>query len=332
VILAAWITVSGCGSNYKPPIESPRQAELWPQYTPNAGWSTIAAQAVADYTAKNDAYKYNLQDYATSGDYLRFGITDTWSDIPGKIRLDENGVPLVNNPVTVAEFTLSEHGKYLDGLEPDPTKFWAGVKKLRELQGFDGALRYQFTFPYYLTDTPFRPGWTSGMAQGMALSVYARAYLLTNDPQFLDLGNADLNFMLTKVRDGGTTSDLRYLDDSLQNDIIYDEYPAAPSGYTLNGFMFAMLGIYDWSQMPNGGAIAQASFVEAMHTLTHILPYYDIGGYTAYDLGHITYGREPHIGVEYHAIHVYLLHALGSLTHDPTLKHFEDLWASYVPQ
>ena len=339
MVLAALITGGGCATDYKPSVKVSEKAERWLKYSPNPAWSSIAANAVAQYSSSGYTYKQNLQDYSTSGDYLRYSITDVWLDIPGKIHLDANGVPMVNhggtyyyNPVTVAEFTLSEHGKYLAKLEPDLTKFWAGVKQLQVLQGSDGALRYQSPFPYYLTGTTFQPGWTSGMAQGMALSVYARAYVLTHDARYLNAGNAVLSFTLTEVRNGGTTNDLRYLQGSLTDDIFYDEYPATPSGYTLNGFMFAMLGMYDWSQMPNTGTVAKDSFDEAMHTLTDILPYYDIGGYSAYDLGHLTYHREPHIGVQYHAVHIYLLHALGSLTNDPILKHFENLWASYVPQ
>jgi heparosan-N-sulfate-glucuronate 5-epimerase len=349
IILVAWTTGEGCATagpctpNLGPPVTTPCQnaqgAERWPIYSPDPDWAVIAGNAASEYASKGYTYKDNLQNYSTSDDYLRFSVTDDWKDVPGKIRLDQNGVPMVNysgiyyyNPVTVAEFSLSEHGKYLTKSEPDLTKFWAGVKQLELLQDSGGALRYQFPFFYYLTAKTFQPGWTSGMAQGMALSVYARAYLLTSDPQYLDRGNAILSFMLTEVSSGGTLNDMRSLDPSLQSDIIYDEYPALPSGYTLNGFMFAMLGMYDWSQMPNVGSVPKKSFDQAMHTLTHILPYYDIGGYSAYDMGHITYRCQPHIGVTYHAVHIYLLHALGSLTHDPTLKHFEDLWASYVPQ
>lgn len=310
--------------------------ESWPPYVPDPAWAQIGADAAAEYNRLGYTYQRNLQNYSVSGDYVNLGVTDQWRET-SRIRFDENGVPQVMygdtfyyNPVTTAEFALSMHGRFLKGLEPDLSKFWAGVARLQNLQGPDGALRYGFEFPYYLTGQSFQPGWVSGMAQGMALSVYARAYLLTGDKKYIAAGNAVLKFMLSSVSSGGTTIDLRYLDASLSRSVMYDEYPWLPSGYTLNGFMFAMLGVYDWMQMPAVGNTAQDSFSLALHTLRNVLPYYEIGGFSAYDMGHLTYGRSPHIGISYHAVHVYLLHALASITRDETLMLYEKKFAEQV--
>ncbi|MBK7616852.1 MAG: hypothetical protein IPJ08_21290 [Burkholderiales bacterium] len=334
-VLTTGLLLVGCGGGHDDGTLQP--TEVWPAYFPDASWASLASESAASYNSAGYTYGPNLQDYSTLGDYVNLGLTDQWRET-ANIRFDPQGVPMVKygaeffyNPVTTAEFALSHHGKYLRGLEPELTKFWAGVNRLDQILESDGALRYMFAWSYYLTGKSYQPGWVSGMAQGLALSVYARAWLLSKNPKYLDAGRLVLNFMLKPVSLGGTTSDLRDLHPSLSQSIIYDEYPWQPSGLTLNGFMFSMLGVYDWMQMPLSDGIAAASFSKAMHTLRNILPYYDIGGFSAYDLGHITYKPVlPHIGLSYHAVHVYLLHALHSVSSDPVLKQFELRFAGQV--
>ena len=295
----------------------------------------------AFYITAGYTYKTNLQNYTSSGDYLNLSLTDFWRDIPGFEKLDANGVPMINyngtfyyNPETVAEFALSEHGKFLRGIEPDLKKFWAGVNKLVELMQPDGSLPYSFNFTYYLNDKFFTAPWTSGMAEGMALSVFCRAWQLTGDAKYLTIGNTIFGFLIKDVSAGGDTQNMRFLDPSLSGRIMADEYPTEPSAYTLNGLMFAMLGVYDWSNLIVSGRAAEAGFYFArcLGTLEHILPYYDAGGWSIYDLGHIIYKHSPTLFPEYHALHIYLLHALNSITQDPVLAKYEALWRTYVPQ
>ena len=114
---------------------------------------------------------------------------------------------------------------------------------------------------------------------------------------------------------------------------MFAEYVAHPSSYTLNGYMFTLIGVYDWSTVPGEMKVVAAdNFAVGIDTLNHILPYYDAGGFSAYDMSHITYRQPPHLVPGYHAIHVYLLHALASITEDAELTAYEKRWASYVPQ
>jgi heparosan-N-sulfate-glucuronate 5-epimerase len=69
-----------------------------------------------------------------------------------------------------------------------------------------------------------------------------------------------------------------------------------------------------------------------MDTLTNILPYYDVGGFSTYDLSHITYKISPTINPGYHSIHIYELHALNSIYENKWLKHFENTWVGYIKQ
>ena len=165
--------------------------ENWPEFIPDPSWQAAVAQERASYAENRYSYQENLQEYTASGDYLNWGVTERggFGDVPGVMKLDETGVPMVAydgayyNPVTISQFSLSEYGMFLRGTEPDLSKFWAGVNKLLELQRDDGSFPYVFDFPYYLNTNYFRAPWTSGMAQGQALSVLARALAFEEGPK-----------------------------------------------------------------------------------------------------------------------------------------------------
>lgn len=313
--------------------------EHWPAYTPEASWQPIVAQSVKKYIELGETYKPSLQEYALNGDYLNVGLLEFWYN-SNHIHLDDQGVPMVNyggtfhyNPVTVSFYSLSMHGKFMRKIVPTKDPFLTGVNRLLLMQDELGAFRAPFAFKYYLSATRYEPGWVSGMAQGVALSVLARAFLLTGDTKYLSAGDKSLDFLVTPTSEGGVLDTMADLDPSLSNHIIFEEYLARPAGYTLNGFMYALLGVYDWSQMPASRAeLARAYFDSGIDTLRHILPYYDIGGFTAYDMSHVIYRRKPHVGVAYQADHIFLLHALVSITGDEQLRKYEERWASYVPK
>lgn len=89
------------------------------------------------------------------------------------------------------------------------------------------------------------------------------------------------------------------------------------NNYTLNGYMFALLGLYGWSEIQRTRYenINPASlyFQRGIRALEKLLPYYDIEGFTAYDFCHCAIEKPPHILERYHAVRLYLLHALNSI-------------------
>jgi hypothetical protein len=282
-------------------------------------------------------------DYSFDGSYLNFEkkkiirANDT-------VAFDANGVPQIRlhgllyyHPVTVAQFALAEYGKYLtDHDQKSRTLFLNAARVLLSVQSADGALRYKFSFRYYLSNQVYDPGWVSAMAQGQAMSVFARAYIVTADPIYLDAGTRALGFLSIPMAEGGVRSNLATLDPSLSAYVFFEEFASSPDGYTLNGFMFTMLGIYDWCALGHKENLADhlecaRDFTSAIRTLTKILPYYDLGTFSAYDLGQYTYQKPaPHVSAHYHMVHIYLLHTLHELTDEPILKNFEERWSADV--
>lgn len=173
------------------------------------------------------------------------------------------------------------------------------------------------------------------MSQGQAISALTRAYVITEDERYLNAGIKAFDFLITPIEEGGTLTTLADLDPSLDTYIFLEEYISDPNGYTLNGYMFTLLGIYDLRELAELADLEDIElygeyFNRSIESLTKLLPYYDIGGFSAYDLGHYTYEKEPHVAFRYHMVHIYLLHALYTVTQEDTLKNYKDLWLSYI--
>jgi hypothetical protein len=316
-----------------PTRAAPGQPE-WPRYVPSNEEKAAALAAQTDYRMRGYDYRTGFQQYSPSGDFLNYGAQIRFRDIPGIIALDHDGIPMVwyedayyYNPVTVAEHALSLYGRYTRG-ENTLSAFRTAVDRLVSLQDESGAFRY--TFQYKYIDTVLEPGWTSGLAQGYALSVFARAVVSLGDRRYVDAGDRALEFLTTPVASGGVMDTMASLHGSLGSFVFFQEIVNSPPSYILNGFMFALLGLYDWSQLGGAKESARSYFQRGVLTLSNILQYYDLGAYSAYDLQHITYGRAPHVAGEYHQIHIYQLHALASITNAPELSATELAWRGYV--
>lgn len=303
-------------------------------------WREWAPGLVSALKLKKQGISPNTgaQSYSSTGPYLGYNKRAEPID-PARVQLDEAGMPMVlrhgvpfYTPVSLAQFALAEYSR-----EGGPTaQFLPAAEKLLSLEGPDGAFRYQFPFTKYATREAYEPGWVSGMAQGQALSVFARAYATTKDPRYLDAGKRALDFMLLPFESGGTRTTLKYLLPEPSDAVFIMEYPQDPPVFTLNGFMFAMLGLYDWASV-TGDDEARHYAEETTKTLKIILPYYDMGIISAYDLSFITIPlmpdgtrRTPHVGLFYHKVHIELLWALHHITGDPMFQEVADRWLSYI--
>ncbi|UQI33107.1 D-glucuronyl C5-epimerase family protein [Pseudomonas bijieensis] len=329
-ILLFAVLLSGCDGSL---------TEHWPEHNPSQQLKTMGLASADEYRKQGMDASLRSQKYSPAGDYLNYGKTVTHRPSP-TLKLDAQGVPMVlqagrfnYSAGTVAIAALAEHGRYT--VSGDSTKFFIMADKLLTLMGPDGALRYSYPYKHYTSTQMLAVGWTSGMDQGMALSVFARAYELSKDKKWLNAGNLAFKFLQTPYPDG-PKSNLSYLDKSLSGRTFYLEYPTEPNVYTLNGYMFTLLGLYDWAEVA-GSRDAKSEFKDGIETLGKILPYYDMGTFSAYDLSYITHSklpylqpRLPHLVPRYHAIHIAQLRALWSVTDDKKLKEVADKWQGYV--
>lgn len=282
------------------------------------------------------SYQAFMQSYKPFGDYLNWG---EWRDFKndGEIVMHESGLPQVQdgeklywNTVALSHYALTMYGRYLRGDNTAQQMFFAAADKLLDLQREDGG------FPYPSRQhrhTTLKDGWVSAMAQGNALSVFARALQLKEEPRYRKAGEIAMRNLLTPVAQGGSFTTMADLDASMSDYVFFPEYPNTPIDYTLNGYMFALLGIYDWSNVKSANQQeAVNAFHDGMSTLDRILPLFDIDGFSAYDLAHIVLKLPPYVAAEYLGIHVYLLHALNSIAPSKVLTHYERKWQAKVDE
>lgn len=315
------------------------QPEQWPEHVPSEQHQKLGLSNAFQYRKEGLDASLRSQEYASTGDYLNYGKT-VFHRPSKSLQLDEQGVPMVfqggkfnYSAGTVAIAALAEHGRYLNS--QDDSKFFIMANKLLSLMDDDGALRYPYAYRHYTSTQAMAEGWTSGMDQGMAMSVFARAYAISKGDKWLNAGNEALSFLQTPYPYGPQTS-LGNLDPSLSGRKFFLEYPVEPNVYTLNGYMFTLLGLYDWATEAKSSE-AKKIFEEGIETLEKILPYYDLGTFSAYDLSYITHSRlpflqprAPHIAPRYHAIHIAQLRALHSVTGSPALRDTAEKWQGYA--
>lgn len=330
------IALVSAGALAYPYLYKARPVENWPPHVVSPKYRSLGTAEAKRYRDGRYDASLRSQKYEAGNNYLNYGQTYNFRE-SAFLRFDAEGLPMQKaqnedkffyTPGTLAQYALAMHGKN------DLPMFVKAAKKLQEVQGKNGALTYGYAWRHYAEPRDYAPGWFSGMDQGLALSVYARAYLVTKEKGFIDKGNKVLEFLLRPFPDG-PRSDLRDLDPSLEHYVFFEEYIADPHVYTLNGYVFTLLGLYDWWKIA-GSATAEDYFKRGVTTLEKVLPYFDIGTFSAYDLSYITSQKPyleqlpPRLAARYHALHIAQLRALESVTGSEVFRQFAEKWNGYV--
>ncbi len=256
----------------------------------------------------------SFRPYEPRGLYPRWRVVEV--NLNPRVSLDGEGIPVVQypagrfyNPVTVAYFGLRAYNRWkISGNMLDREYFLKTARWLVAHQDpASGCWHYDFDW-VSVGETIPKP-WISGMAQGLAISNLTRAYYATSETAFLKAAERALWPFQKSVEEGGVAQPIPFLPapEGKVKLVFYEEYPTRPApSCTLNGFMFALLGLYDLAQVPN--AEAAQLFEKGLATLRAILPLYDLGDGSAYDLGHLTHPpRRVKADQGYHLIHISLL-------------------------
>ncbi len=226
-----------------------------------------------------------------------------------------------HNPITVAQYGLHHFNNYLRNQNQESKKiFLTQANWLVENAepGANGSIvwYYRIDLPFYKIFAP----WISGMAQGQAISVLLRAYQLTDAGKYLEIARHAWIVFDFPVNEGGVVS---YFPD--QKPVI-EEYASSEflTG-VLNGFIFAIFGVYDFVQYVNDKHAKQL-FLKLIDSLKYNLERYDCGFWSYYDL------KSPLrlCSKAYHRLHVKQLKALYEVTEDELFKSYADRWQNYL--
>lgn len=189
-------------------------------------------------------------------------------------------------------------------------------RMMAESDEFDGAAYFPYRFDYHvnqqqegLLPTP----WYSGMAQGEALGVMVRTFLITRDSSYLEYAHQVFKSFL-RPRDAGTPWTV-FIDS--RGCYWIEEYPVWPPSKTLNGFIYALYGVYDYYQLTKNER-ARDVLNAGFSTVRNYIPFYRrVGKPSFYGL------RFGHFAWDYHLRHIKQLRQLEKMTGDP----FFGIWA-----
>jgi len=244
-------------------------------------------------------------------------------------RFDPDGIPQVYygrrdgwqyNAITVAQYGLAQLSDWhYSGREESLARARGAVRWLvkacEEFRPGVGAWVYRVDLTFYGPKAP----WISAMAQGEAISLLLRFWLLDKDDALLRVARSAMGAFSLRVEEGGVLSSFP------DGAPVFEEFPTVPPPHVLNGHIFALLGVYDFWQA-TGDEGAGALFAKAAEGLKTNLARYDVGWWTLYDL-HPTHRLASRM---YHRIHVRLMNVMYRLTRDPAFRQWGSRWESYL--
>ena len=118
------------------------------------------------------------------------------------------------------------------------------------------------------------PPWTSGLSQGTAVQLLARAYSRFKEPAYLTAAQQALGIFQTPPPQG-----VRVVAPA---GALYAQYSFAPRDRILNGFIQSLVGLYDYTSLtkdPLGLSLFEAGDAQARV----LVPRYDTGSWSLYD-------------------------------------------------
>jgi heparosan-N-sulfate-glucuronate 5-epimerase len=252
------------------------------------------------------------------------------ADYPG--HYDSTGIPMLNyhgkiglqhNPIAIAQWGLGNYNlffrsqsserkkKFLAAsdwlcahLEPNPLGLWVWNHH------FDWEYRSSLKAPWY-----------SALAQGQGISLLVRAYQETGTDTYLEAARRAFASFLKPTHEGGVSfTDVR-------GNLWFEEYMVSPPTHTLNGFIWAAWGVYDYFLATQCSA-ARDLFAQAVLTLRANLDLYDLGFWSLYEQSGTLF---PMIASPfYHRLHVAQLRVMHRLTGDEIFAGFANKWETYA--
>jgi len=284
------------------------------------------------YPIAEDVHAKELREYYFVFDEQR---VRSGADQPLIDKFDKNGIPVnrtyvdvtdkeyVYFPISIGQLGLAVFHTWLgSGKEADRQRFlrfaeWFADEKNYRDSNENGILwMTDVALPQYRNPGP----WQSAFAQSRALSILTRAYQLTGKEEYARKSARALPAFLCSVKEGGVT---RFTDCGP----FYEEYTAEVPTRVLNGMIFALFGVYDRLRAFPEDSTARRIFDEGIATLENILPRYDLGYWSRYNLCDAPWypGTDP-ATIAYQRLHVAQLQVLYKISGKELFKRYADIF------
>lgn len=256
---------------------------------------------------------------------------------------DADGIPMLDyrgaiglqyNPIAIAQWGLancniscctredSRRKKFLKASD------WLTANLERNAPGL-WVWGHHFNWEYRST---LKTPWYSGLAQGQGVSLLLRAYAETHDEKYAEAANRAFISLTKPIAEGGV------LFEDAESNLWIEEYLVDPPTHILNGFIWALWGVFDYWQAVEYGAdtfvreistlSARAVFDRGVKTLLRNLERYDTGYWSLYEQSgtRLKMLASPF----YHRLHIVQLRVMALLTGDPRFTNFAERWQGYA--
>jgi heparosan-N-sulfate-glucuronate 5-epimerase len=247
---------------------------------------------------------------------------------------DSAGIPLLDyqgnigrqyNPIAIAQYGLARFNSWLVSDAPDDRIAWANAADWLASGMRSNAFGVQvwmhdFNWPYRQV---LRAPWYSGLAQGNGLSMLVRAAKASGDAAYADAAHSAFEPLRRHVSDGGVLVRDEY------NDIWIEEYLVEPPSHILNGFIWALWGVYDYANW-SGKKEAEKLWTSCVCTLERRLHEFDTGWWSLYEARNGD--RETLASRYYHTLHISQLKIMHRLTGIETFARYAARFQNYLDQ
>jgi hypothetical protein len=236
-------------------------------------------------------------------------------------RFDTDGIPInktyidvtdkdyVYFPISIGQMGLAIFHTFLKtGSDEDKERFMKFVNWFYNNAEVSEQLGARWmtdvSLPQYKNPGP----WQSAFSQSRGISILLRGYQLTQNQSFAEYAEKALIPFTKPVKEGGVTSFTEW-------GPFYEEYTSTEPTMVLNGKIFALCGLHEFTRVFPENKIAKDLFNNGIKTLIKVLPEYDLGFWSRYNLCRAPW--HPVIDpatIAYQRLHVNQLNMLFKLT------------------
>jgi len=244
-------------------------------------------------------------------------------------KFDKNGIPVnktyidvtdkeyVYFPISIGQMGLAVFHTYLKtNSENDKKRFLKFAEWFYKNADISDELGVRWLTEVKLPAYHSPENWQSAFSQSRGISILLRAYQLTGNEAYAEMAEKALIPFTKPVEEGGVTAFTNW-------GPFYEEYTAEVPTLVLNGKIWALCGIYDFVRVFPENKLARKLFNDGVETVMNILPLYDMGFWSRYNLCKASwYPKVDPATIQYQKLHVSQLKLLFRLTNEKTFDFY----------
>lgn len=244
-------------------------------------------------------------------------------------KFNENGIPInktyidvkdkdfVYFPISIGQMGLAVFNTYLQTKsEKDKNRFLKFAEWFYNNAEVTGELGIRWLTDVKLPAYHTPENWQSAFSQSRGISVLLRGYQLTGKKEYAEMAEKALISFTKPIEEGGVTAYTQW-------GPFYEEYTSEVPTLVLNGKIFALCGLYDFVRVFPENKLARKLFEDGVETLENILPQYDMGYWSKYNLCVAPwYPKTDPATISYQKLHVTQLKMLYQLTKQEVFKNY----------